>query len=69
MVVLVTKADHPPAVPSRTVVCHRCGADCWLSLYSGASTIALAQMLGDDRITCGDCFTAMLEEESLEQFP
>lgn len=51
----------PAAVPSRVIVCGGCGADCWLSEYSGASTLALAQMVsesGEVLILCSDCLVA-----------
>lgn len=54
--------DGPAAVPSRVVKCARCGADCWLSLYSGNSTLALAAVTGDPQINCGPCFEARLSE-------
>lgn len=47
-------------VPSRVVKCARCEADCWLSLYSGESTLKLAAMTGDPEINCGPCFEARM---------
>lgn len=49
-------SDLPePWVPSDIVQCAGCGADCWLSKYSGQSTLALAATLGDARIFCASC--------------
>lgn len=61
MAALVMRCDEGEAwVPSRVVQCSRCGADCWLSLYSGDSTLALAAATGDPEINCGPCFEARL---------
>jgi hypothetical protein len=65
MAALVMRCDEgPPAVPSVVVQCDVCGADCWLSKYSGQSTLALARITGDDQINCGPCFMRRLEEET-----
>lgn len=57
MAALVMRCDSGPAyVPSRVVQCARCGADCWLSEYSGDSTLALARATGDPEINCEPCF-------------
>lgn len=53
--ILVVRCTTPPAVPSDVVKCSGCGHDCWLSKYSGASTLALARATGDDRIICNVC--------------
>ena len=53
--VLVVRTDQPPAVPSSIIVCAQCGHDCWLSLYSGPSTLALAMQHGTPIITCNVC--------------
>jgi len=47
-----------PPVPSQVVQCANCDAPCWLSLYSGASTLALAALTGDARIMCWPCLAA-----------
>jgi hypothetical protein len=62
--VLVVRADHPPAVPSRTVTCAWCSEDCWLSQYSGDSTLALARSqseTGEIVITCAVCLEAAVD--------
>lgn len=54
--ILVMRVDQGPAhVPSRVVQCSSCGADCWLSRYSGPSTIALAAAAGDASFCCTQC--------------
>jgi hypothetical protein len=61
--VLVVRADHPPAVPSRIVTCGVCSADCWLSKYSGDGTLALARShseTGEIVITCSVCLETAL---------
>jgi hypothetical protein len=63
MAALVMRCDEgPAAVPSRVVNCARCGADCWLSLYSGEQTLTLARLTGDPEINCGPCFDARLNK-------
>jgi hypothetical protein len=54
--VLVIRCTEKPAVPSHVVVCAVCGADCWLSDYSGAATMRLAEQLGSPEIVCEPCF-------------
>ena len=56
-VIVVRVADMPTSVvPSRVVQCTGCGADCWLSLATGDSTLALsAHLSGDHRIWCAQC--------------
>lgn len=54
--VLVARvSDGEAAVPSRVVSCALCGEDCWLSIYSGDSTLALAAEHGRPVITCMRC--------------
>lgn len=59
--VLVMRCDEgEAAVPSRVVVCVACGADCWLSLYSGEQTLEVGRRTGDPRIMCRPCLEAEL---------
>lgn len=59
--VVVVRCTTPPAVPSSVVQCSYCGHDCWLSRYSGASTLALAAAQGDPSIMCDTCFFALMK--------
>jgi hypothetical protein len=62
MPVLVMRCDEgPPYVPSRVVTCSGCGAGCWLSEYSGASTLALAAAMGSPEILCEPCLTVLVD--------
>lgn len=66
MAAIVMRCDEGEAwVPSRIVQCARCGADCWLSLKSGASTLTAAAQTGDPEINCWPCFETRLETEEL----
>lgn len=60
--VLVMRCDEGPAhVPSDVVTCFSCGADCWLSKFSGASTIAASQQTaGESLLVCQPCLDAAL---------
>lgn len=58
--ILVSRCTEPEAVPSNVVQCSICGEDCWLSKYSGQSTIALAKSTGDDRFVCSECLITIL---------
>lgn len=54
--VLVARvSDGEAAVPSRVVSCASCGADCWLSIKTGNSTLALASIHGTPMLTCMPC--------------
>lgn len=66
MSVLVARCDSgPPAVPSVIVQCVGCGADCYLSKYSGASILAAAALMGDARIFCQPC---LIKEAAISKF-
>lgn len=54
--ILVVRCTTEAAVPSRIVKCEWCNEDCWLSDYSGDSTIALAESMGTAAFTCSQCF-------------
>ena len=59
MPVAVARVDQgPSAVPSSIVSCAGCGTACWLSLKTGAGTVALAEWLGDARFLCEPCLLA-----------
>lgn len=60
MILVMACSEGPPHVPSDVVTCTVCKAPCWLSKYSGASTIAAARATGDDRIVCSPCFHVLL---------
>ncbi len=60
--------DGPPSVPSGVVQCSECGRDCWLSTYSGASTLAAAKEadeaepdLRELKIWCMQCAMILVE--------
>jgi hypothetical protein len=66
MAVLVLRCDEgEPAVPSRVVQCCVCGADCWLGIATGDSTLALGAFLGAPDITCRPCIEAEIERQGL----
>jgi len=61
MPALLLRCDQgPAAVPSDVVRCEGCGADCWLSQYSGPSVRALAAQTGDPRLLCGRCLATLV---------
>lgn len=65
MPVLVMRCEDGPAhVPSRVVTCAECLSDCWLSRYSGESTIEAARRSGDGRVFCVRCLPAVLRREA-----
>jgi hypothetical protein len=48
-------------VPSRVIECDGCGADCWLSEYSGEDTLAAARaMEGRLVVWCRRCLETSL---------
>lgn len=56
--VLVVRCTTEPAVPSTVVTCAVCREDCWLSVRTGPSTVALARSLsenGEIFIMCTAC--------------
>lgn len=65
LVLVVRVDDGPSAVPSTVVTCGPCGAACWLSAYSGASTMALARAKsesGEVVIICNWCIEDLLAD-------
>lgn len=63
-VLVVRCGDHPkPPVPSKVVLCSLCDSDCWMSIYSGDSTLAVAASMGTPAIICTTCFWPLIPRE------
>ncbi len=58
-IVVVSRCDEgPPSVPARVTTCSDCGADCWMSLSTGAALMDAALDSGAPvAILCRRCAT------------